>query len=214
MAIARERAHSEGRARPGLGAGALVNLALRLGILYFTLESLLSPLDPRFAGKSLGARNLIVLLGLSMLFPSLQLIKKRWVRYPVWFDSVYLSMFCADMLGNSLDLFNRYRDFDMLPHFYGPGAVAIVLAGAFNVPVLAAWLTVQGLHALLELNEWLGDAVLGTRNVRGWWDTARDLGAGLVGATLYLWAFCCWRSPSKHAPERDEAERDEAERDG
>jgi hypothetical protein len=184
----------------------VVNLALRLSMLYFTLEALLNPGDPRFAGKNLGSRNLIILVGFSLLFPALQLIWKKWERYPVWFDNLYLSLFWMDMLGNSLDLFDRYQDFDLWPHFYGPGALAVVLVGAFNMPAMAAWLAVEGLHALLELQEWLGDVILGSHNVRGWWDTAHDLAAGLAGATFYLWVFCRWRSPKKHALERDDAE--------
>src|SRR5919199_5117633 len=135
----------------GVLSGAMVNLALRLSILYFTLEALLNPGDQRFAGKNLGTRNLIILLGFSLLFPALQLVWKKWERYPVWFDNLYLSLFWMDMLGNSFDLFNRYQDFDLWPHFYGPGALAVVLVGAFNLPALAAWLVVEGLHALLEL---------------------------------------------------------------
>jgi hypothetical protein len=205
LAVARERAGQDERA--GRRLATAVNLALRLSILYFTLEAVVAPDDPRFDGKNLGARNLLILLGFSLLFPALQIARRRWERYPVWFDNLYLSMFWMDMLGNSLGLFDRYSHFDLWPHFYGPGAVAVVLAGAFNLPLLAAWLTVQALHALLELQEWVGDLLFGTRNVRGWWDSVLDLTAGLAGATLCLSAFCCWRSPRKRAAERGERPR-------
>jgi len=198
IAPARARAND----RTGRLAGLIVNLALRLSMVYFTLESILSPHDPRFEGKDLGARNLIVVLGFSLLFPGLQLFRRKWARYPVWFDSLYLSMFWMDMLGNSFDLFNRYQNFDLWPHFYGPGALVVVLAGAFDAPALVAWLAVQALHALLEAQEWRGDVLLVSHNVRGVWDTAHDLAAGVVGATVYIWAFCCWDSPRKHPPER------------
>src|SRR6185369_12226819 len=200
MATARQRAVAD--EPTGFWPGLAVNLALRLSMLYFTLEALLSRHDPRFAGKNLGARNLVVLLGFALLFPALQLLWRKWERYPVWFDNLYLSIFWMDMLGNSFDLFNRYQNFDLWPHFYGPGALAIVLAGAFDLPALAAWLLVESLHALLELQEWLGDLLLGSHNVRGWWDTAHDLAAGLAGATFYLWAFSRGHSPRKHPPQR------------
>jgi hypothetical protein len=190
---------------PVVISGFIVNAALRLSILYFTVEAYLNAHDQRFEGKNLGMRNLVVLLGFSMLFPALQLIWKKWECYPVWFDNIYLSIFWIDMFGNSLNLFESYQDFDLLPHFYGPGALAVVLAGPFGVSVGLAWALTMGLHAALEAQEWLGDVMFHTHNVRGWWDTAHDLGAGLAGATLYLWAFKKWQSPAKHPPERDEA---------
>jgi hypothetical protein len=192
--------------RPALWAGVAVNLALRLSILYFTFDALLNPHDDRYGGKNLGARNLIILFGFSLLFPAVQLVWKKWEQYPFWFDNLYLSLFFMDMLGNALNLFERYENYDLWPHFYGPGAFAVVLAGAFGLPVGMAWLATMLLHALLELQEWVGDLLLGSRNVRGVWDTVRDLVAGVVGATLYLWVFKSWRSPRKYPPENDERE--------
>ena len=50
----------------------------------------------------------------------------------------------------------------------------------------AFWLT-NALHALLEAQELATDVLFGTHNVRGWWDTAGDLTAGLLGSGSYLW---------------------------
>jgi hypothetical protein len=199
-------ARSRDDARVGRLPGIVVNAALRLSILYFTFDALLNPHDNRYGGKNLGARNLIILFGFSLLFPAVQLVWKKWEQYPVWFDNLYLSLFFLDMLGNGLNLFERYENYDLLPHFHGPGAFAVVLAGAFGLPVGMAWVATMLLHGLLELQEWLGDLLLGSHNVRGLWDTAHDLVAGAIGATLYLWAFKSWLSPKKRPPENDEKE--------
>ena len=105
----------------------LFNVGLRTLILVFTVDALVNAGDPRFAGKALGPRNVGILLGLSMLFPILHFIYKRWKRYPVWYDNLYLSIFWLDMAGNSLNLYNSVEWWDHIPHFHGPGALAMVL---------------------------------------------------------------------------------------
>ena len=41
------------------------------------------------------------------------------------------------------------------------------------------------LHLLLEVNEYYGDVLLGTHNVRGIADSMNDLSYGLVGVLVY-----------------------------
>jgi hypothetical protein len=165
--------------------GVLANIALRLMILIFTVDALVNAGDPRFAGKALGPRNVGILLGLSMLFPILHFIYKRWKRYPVWYDNLYLSIFWLDMAGNTLNLYNSVEWWDHIPHFHGPGALAMVLVGAFAMAPLAAAGFATMLHLLLEINEYYGDVLLGTHNVRGIADSMNDLAYGLLGVVVY-----------------------------
>ncbi len=165
--------------------GVLANVALRLMILAFTVDAIVNAGDPRFAGKALGPRNVGILLGLSMLFPILHFIYKRWKRYPVWYDNLYLSIFWLDMAGNTLDLYNSVEWWDHIPHFHGPGALAMVLVGAFAMTPLAAAGFATMLHLLLEINEYYGDVLLGTHNVRGIADSMNDLAYGLLGVIVY-----------------------------
>ena len=169
--------------------GVLINVALRLLLVAFTVDSLVNAGDERFAGKALGQRNLVILFGFSLLFPALHLLRKHWKAYPWWFDSVYLSIFFLDMAGNSVNAYNTRVGFDLLPHFYGPGALAIVLMGAFAIRPLAAAGFATMLHTLLEVNEIYGDQFLGTKNVRDIMDTANDLMAGIIGATLFVLVY-------------------------
>ncbi|HET8567393.1 MAG TPA: hypothetical protein VFM93_00215 [Candidatus Limnocylindria bacterium] len=169
--------------------GVFINVLLRVLLVVLTADSLVNAADERFAGKALGPRNLVVLLGLSLLFPALHLLRKNWRSYPWWFDSVYLSIFFLDMAGNAVNAYNTRVGFDMLPHFYGPGALGIVLMGAFAIGPLAAAGFATMLHALLEVNEIYGDHLLGTKNVRDIMDTANDLMAGIVGATLFVLVY-------------------------
>jgi hypothetical protein len=165
--------------------GALANLGLRLAILVLTVDAIVNAGDPRFAGKALGPRNVGILLGLSMLFPILHLVYKRWKRYPVWYDDLYLSVFSLDMAGNSLNLYSSVEWWDHVPHFHGPGALSMVLIGAFGLAPLAAAGFATMLHVLLEVNEYYGDVMLGTHNVRGIADSMNDLSFGLAGVLVY-----------------------------
>jgi hypothetical protein len=168
--------------------GLLLNTALRLHLLYFLAEVLRRPGDPRFAGKALPVRNALVVGGASLVFPALHLLRRprgRWGRYPFWLDSLYLSIFWLDMAGNSLDLYDRYYYFDLLPHAHGTGAATVVAQAVLGLPALSAVGMATVLHLLLEAQEYYTDVLFGTHNVRGVSDTVNDLLAGLVGTGLY-----------------------------
>lgn len=165
--------------------GAIANFALRLCILFFTIDAIVNAGDPRFEGKALGPRNVGILLGLSMLFPILHLVQKRWKRYPYWHDALYLSIFWLDMAGNTLDLYNSVSWWDHIPHFHGPGALSMVLMGAFGLAALPAAGLATILHVILECQEYYGDVLLGTHNVNGVADTVNDLAFGIAGMILY-----------------------------
>ena len=184
-------------------AGLALNGVLRLSIAYFLVEVLLHPDDPRFAGKALPVRNLLIVGGGSLLFPVYHFWRRRWPRYPAWQDNLYLSLYWLDMAGNSFDLYDRYYYFDLIPHFHGTGAVAAVLVGAFDQPVLSAVGAANIVHLLLEAQEYYTDVFLGTRNVRGVADTVNDLVVGLLGTALYAWAAAAWQARRRsraHAP--------------
>jgi hypothetical protein len=122
-------------------------------------------------------------------------------------DNLYLSMFALDLAGNVLDLYDGYRHFDLIPHAHGAGAMTVVVAWLFRLPVPAA-ISVVGIgHALLEAQEFGSDVVFGTRNVRGWWDTAGDLLAGAVGSVLYGAAYAWFVRDRGREPESLLADR-------
>ena len=155
----------------------LFNVGLRTLILVFTIDAIVHATDERFAGKSLGPRNVGILLGFSMLFPILHFVYKRWKRYPFWHDALYLSIFWLDMAGNTLNLYNSVEWWDHIPHFHGPGALSMVLMGAFGLAAI--------LHVTLECWEYYGDVLLGTHNVKGIADSINDLAYGLAGMVVY-----------------------------
>lgn len=169
--------------------GLIVNFAIRLSIFYFLGEVFLLSDDPRFSGKAIPMRNLIIVLTFSLLFPFFYFVKKRWKKYPFWFDNLYLSLFWLDMAGNSLNLYDTYYYFDLFPHFHGTGTLALVLYGAFGFPVLSALGLANIIHVLLEAQEYYTDVFLGTHNVRGVFDPINDLMAGILGVALYTGIF-------------------------
>jgi hypothetical protein len=165
-------------------SGLAANVALRLTIVYFLLEVLRKPNDPRFAGKAIPIRNAIIVVTFTSLFPALRWVARRWSRYPIWLDNIYLSIFWLDMAGNSFDLYERYFYFDLVPHFHGTGAVTVVLRGLGMSP-LGALGSANTIHVGLEAQEYLTDVFFGTHNVRGRSDTVNDLAAGLAGTIVY-----------------------------
>jgi hypothetical protein len=164
--------------------GALLNSFLRATIAYFLVETMVKPTDPRFVGKAISLRNLIIVGGLSLLFPMLRL-SGRWRRYPFALDNLYLSIFWLDMAGNSFNLYDTHYYFDLIPHFYGSGTAVIVFKRLLHLPTLSAVGLTNMLHILLEAQEYYTDVLFGTHNVRGVSDHVNDLLAGLAGTTVY-----------------------------
>jgi hypothetical protein len=186
-------------ARPGSVPGptlarssaVAVNLGLRLVILGVVGDALRHPSARRYAGKGIGTRGLVVVAA-SMALPALHLLRPQR-RYPLGTDTLYLSIFALDMAGNLLDLYDSYRHFDLIPHAHGTGASTIVFAELLPVRLLGAFGLAQAAHVLLEAQEYASDVLFGLRNVRGRWDTAGDLLAGLVGSAAYGAAYALVR---------------------
>jgi hypothetical protein len=165
----------------------LAGLALR-GLLLAMLVHVLraSPSDLRFAGKGIRSRALIVVPGTAAAIPLLWAATgQRRAAYPHAFDAVLLSITALDLAGNVLDLYDRHRHFDLIPHFHGTGAITVELAWLLGLPMRAAFALATAGHAVLEAQEIGSDVLFGYRNVRGWWDTAGDMAAGLAGSVAY-----------------------------
>lgn len=176
--------------------GLALNAALRVSILYFLAEVLLNQNDARFAGKAIPIRNLVVVLTFSSLFPVAFRLTRRWGRYPVWLDDLYLSIFWLDMAGNSFDLYDRYFTFDLVPHFHSTGALAGVLGG-LDLSNLAAFGLANVIHMLLEAQEYYTDVFFGTHNVRGVFDTVNDLVVGVGRSAFYSLARPAYQRGSR-----------------
>lgn len=164
---------------------ALVNVALRAHTAYFLWEVMTHQEDRRFKGKAIPIRNLLIVTGMSMVFPIAHLVFRKWKRYPWGWDALYLSVFWLDMAGNSFDLYDSYKHFDLIPHSHGGGTVAAVLEHAFGLPRRRAFTAANLIHLALETQESLTDVFFGTHNVRAWWDQPGDLLAGLTGSLVY-----------------------------
>lgn len=167
--------------------GWALNLVLRGTILAFLIETMRTPDDPRFDKKAIPLRNLIVVTALSAVFPARQaLLRSRpRPRFPVWADNLYLSIFWLDMAGNHWDLYERYRYFDMLAHFHGGGALAVVLSRFVAISRLSGFGLSNVIHTLLEAQEYYTDRWFGTHNVHGVADHVNDLLSGVAGSVVY-----------------------------
>ena len=164
--------------------GILLNLALRAGMVAIVAEARRNPNDPRYVGKGIGSRGL-VLLAISLLVPSWQLGPRAKPSYPVWTDNLWLSISALDLAGNHFNLYDSYRYFDAIPHAHGTGAATVVVGELLDLPALSAVGVTQLAHIGLEAQEYYSDVLLGFRNVRGTWDTVNDLLAGAVGSVAY-----------------------------
>jgi hypothetical protein len=171
------------------GAGWTLNLGLRLLIVAFVAEALFATGDPRFAEKGIAVRNLVLAgAALTLSVPAFHAVRGRGRPYPVWLDVLLLSVIAVDMAGNSFDLYEQGWRFDLIPHAYGPLAGFSILHSLGMATVPSA-IVVNAIHVLHELQEAIGDAWFGTRNVHGAWDTATDLLAGLVGSVAIPYAW-------------------------
>ncbi len=185
-----------------------LDIVVRLAIVYWLAEAWVLRDDPRFAQKAIPERNTVIVGALSLLLPALW-IRERPPRpaFPVELDLVYLSIFALDMAGNSFDLYERYRYFDLVPHFHSTGAFSLVVAvwwasraraGGEARPrtVLETTLAAAGIatmvHVALEAQEYYTDVLAGTVNVGGVADTVNDLAVGLIGALLYGGLGAAW----------------------
>lgn len=183
--------------------GALLNGLLRLGILAMTVDALVNAGDQRFEGKALGPRNVLISFGFAMLFPLFWKFfykKKDWKAYPWWYDGLYLSIYFVDMFGNSFGLYNGWEHWDHIPHFHGPGALALVVAGAFGFPILSAIGISTLLHVTLEIQEFYGDVILHTHNVRDTQDSMNDLLFGVLGVIAYGFLWSRWTAMREKRP--------------
>ena len=171
--------------------GARLNAGLRTAIVAVLAEALARPNDPRYAGKAIGTRGL-VMIPLSLVVPLAHAARARsggGRPYPVWADNLWLSIFVLDLAGNHFDWYDRYRHFDAIPHALGTGAATVALAELLDLPPLSAVGVAQLGHILLEAQEYYSDVWFGLRNVRGTWDTVNDLLAGAAGSASYAAAL-------------------------
>jgi hypothetical protein len=164
--------------------GWAVNLLLRAVIGFVLVDARRRPRDPRYAGKAIGTRGLVVIPA-SLLVPAVWASRDRRAAYPVWIDSLHLSIYALDMAGNYLDLYDRIKHFDAIPHAHGTGAATVVVADLFEQPALSAVGIAQVVHIALEAQEYYSDVLFDLHNVRGTWDTVNDLVAGTVGSLAY-----------------------------
>lgn len=168
---------------------AILNLLLRGSILAVLAEALLRPEDPRYAGKAIGTRGL-VMIPLSLVLPVAHAVRGRSLAtYPFWTDNLWLSIFALDLTGNHFDWYDRHARFDLIPHAHGTGAGTVVMAEVLEIPALSAVGLGQLGHILLEAQEYYSDIWFGLRNVRGTWDTVNDLLAGAAGSVAYAAAL-------------------------
>jgi hypothetical protein len=178
--------------------GVAVNIALRVAMLAMVAEVLRAgPDDPRFAGKGIAVRFAAVGLPATLLVPALWWWSRRGRDsrgrppdpYPVWIDSLYVSLYALDLAGNVFNLYDTYTHFDLIPHAHGGGAITVLAAWLFRMPIARAIVTATIGHALLEGQEYASDVVFGLHNVRGAWDVVGDMGAGLAGSLVYVAAY-------------------------
>lgn len=175
--------------------GAIVNVVLRTTIVGILADALLRPEDPRYRGKAIGTRGL-VMIPLGMLVPVAHASRgQRGAArpYPIWTDNLWLSIFALDLAGNYFDWYDTHRYFDAIPHAHGTGAATVVAAQLADLPALSAIGAAQVGHVLLEAQEYYSDVWFGLRNVRGTWDTVNDLLAGVAGSLAYGAALAWWR---------------------
>lgn len=117
-----------------------------------------------------------------------------WVTHVIAVSTGY-----ADVLGTAGDLYSRIDEYDKLTHFFGTAAVTAgvydCLRGLHRRGYTSWWAVERAMAAPLlgiaagvgwEVWELIGDKVLNTSRIGGWWDTANDLVSDAAGAVFIV----------------------------
>ncbi len=179
----------------------MVNAAMRMGMVYVTIQVLANPDDVRWADVGLGVRTAAILAAATMLIPIWHVLRRRSLAYPVWMDNLYLSTFVLDLVGNYFGLYDTFEHFHLIPHAINTGAFVVVIGWMLGVSMLSAFGLANTLHILWEVQEAYGDLLFGTQNVKGLFDSINDLLAGVIGAGAYALAYWWFvRRPGREPP--------------
>jgi hypothetical protein len=170
-----------------------MNVALRACLVGMFIEVVRAGReDPRYRRKGIAQRYALVGLPAALVAPVARRLDRRASAsgsYSVAMDNLFLSVLALDLAGNVLDLYDRHRHFDLIPHAHGTGAATVLAAWLLRQPMPGALGVATIGHILLEAQEYASDVVFGTRNVRGTWDVIGDLLAGVVGSLAYAAAY-------------------------
>lgn len=117
-----------------------------------------------------------------------------WVTHGIAVSTGY-----ADVFGTAGDLYARVDEYDKLTHFFGTAAVTAgvydCLRGLYRRGVMNSWVAERvkvapaagfAVGVGWEIWELIGDKVLNTSRIGGWWDTSNDLVFDAAGALFIM----------------------------
>ena len=182
---------------------------VRLALVVSVAVSVAFPDWEQFEGKGMAFRAPFYLLPLTVV-PVVWRLRGSHQPYPYLVDTLVISPFLVDTLGNVLNFYNTYGSTDDVLHFVNwvllMGGVTMAL-GRTQVGPLNAWALAWGLGALAiiwwEAAEWFVQE-LGTAGLDlTYEDTIGDLilssTGGAVGAAIAIWLG--WPLIRDHPPD-------------
>jgi len=188
-----------------VNAALLVDLAVKVAILVFSLIPIVSPESSHFAGKAMGVRALVY-PAMALLIPAIWLLAGRPRPYPVAADIAFGLPFAIDAGGNVFGLF-AISGFDALPHFLGWFFLSTAL-GMAVAPLLdrrwVAFVIVLGMGAVVDILWEAGEFALMKSGASGlqltYENTIQDLLVSLAGAALAATAITTIWWPPPETP--------------
>jgi hypothetical protein len=168
---------------------AMVDIAVKVAVVAFSLYPLIDPDSSHFAGKAMGVRALVYPAFL-VLIPAVWLAARRPVPYPYVADIALGLPFLIDAGANVLGLFAQ-SGFDVLPHAIGWFCLTLAF-GLAVAPLLdrrwVALLMVVGFGAAMDVLWEIGEYLLmqsGSSGLQLTYDnTIQDLAMSFTGGVV------------------------------
>jgi hypothetical protein len=168
---------------------AVVDIAVKVAVLGFSLYPLIDPDASHFAGKAMGVRALVYPAFL-VLIPAIWLAVRRPAPYPYAADIALGLPFLIDAGANVLGLF-AMSGFDVFPHAVGWFCLTLAF-GLAVAPLLdrrwVAFLMVVGFGAAIDILWEIGEYLLmksGSSGLQLTYDnTIQDLAMSFTGGVV------------------------------
>lgn len=184
----------------------LIDLAVKLAVVGFSLVPIVRPGSSHFAGKAMGFRA-VFYPAATLVIPALWLAAGRPEPYPVWADVALGLPFLVDSAANVLGLFAIPR-FDVIPHATGWFFLSIAFGLAVAPLVEERWVAfglVLGFGAVIDVLWEAGEFAMMRSGASGleltYENTIQDLIMSLTGAALaaLVIATVLWPAPGTPA---------------
>jgi hypothetical protein len=167
----------------------VIDLAVKVGVVGFSLVPIVRPDASHFAGKAMRFRA-VVYPAFTLLIPAIWFAAGRPLPYPAWADIALGVPFLLDAASNVFGLF-AIRRFDIIPHTVGWFCLSVAFGLAIAPLAGERWIAfglVLGFGAVIDILWEAGEFAMMRSGASGldltYENTIQDLLVSLAGAAV------------------------------